>query len=197
MAKKNTRSIVKHRRMLLLGALLFGASSPAMAVETSWWGFAKGWFSSFFAPKQNTPVLQHFGVDKQGRKKGPADYRNKVMLLTFWASWCPTCRIELPQLALLAKSFPKERLELVPVNVYDSREKMDAFIKQSKLDVESLFDDTGSIVTSFGISSIPVVLLVDSSGKIVHRWRGEVVIGEVRQHVAALLEKDKGRAANA
>lgn len=178
-------------RFALIALLTSLRCDPAAAVETPWWGYARGWFASLVAPKDATPVPSAFGIDATNLPRRAEDYRGRVVLMAFWASWCPNCHAELPQMAKLRSLADKDRLALVAMNVYDSREKMNAYVRRTALDMDFLYDHDGSVVNTFGISAVPAVLLVDPAGRIVRSWRQGVTAEEVRKQLVPLLAAAK------
>lgn len=101
----------------------------------------------------------------------PGDYKGKVVLIDFWATWCPPCRIEVPHLAEAYEKLHKDGLEMVSISLDESRGISDgnvaAFAKKSKMNWAHVYADVQEIAEKYQIRGIPAAFLVDGdSGKI-------------------------------
>ncbi len=90
------------------------------------------------------------------------------MLINFWATWCEPCKEELPSLETLAELEGEDHLEVLAINVGDSKLVMDRFVRSSALRLATLQDSTRQIAREHGVHIYPSTLLVDSKGRI--RW---------------------------
>ena len=108
------------------------------------------------------------------------DLRGQVVVLDFWATWCAPCRRSLAELQALAREY--ERLELpvrfLAVNVHergdpaDRDARIERFAEAMGLELEVLVDRTGAAADQWNITSIPVSVIVDADGTVVHRSEG-------------------------
>jgi len=93
---------------------------------------------------------------------------DKPLVLDFWASWCPYCVEELPELvSMYAKSGDKFRL--VGINLDRSKAAALKYVKNNNIQFTNLFDESGSVAKSFGVVGIPVKVIIDSKGKIIKK----------------------------
>ncbi len=113
--------------------------------------------------------------------------RGKVVLVDFWATWCKSCREEIPQLKDYYKEFKTKGFEIIGISLDSSEEKLKEYIKQDKL--EWKFSFSGKVwkdetVMRYGVNSIPSHWLIDKRG-ILRSFglKGE----ELRKAIAALL----------
>lgn len=124
-----------------------------------------------------------------GKPVGLADFKGKKpMMLVFWATWCPACKKEIPQVNRLAADFGPKGLAVLGVNVgvNDSAAKALAYRDKYGLDYPVAFDE-GSIVThAFGVAGTPTVLIADKNGIV--RYRGAEVPEDLASHFARLME---------
>ena len=125
-----------------------------------------------------------------GEKLKYSAHAGKIVVVTFWASWCAPCRQELAILAGVREAVPKAQLEIVAINFGEARR---VFRKASKV-----LETTGLTVTHdrsyalsrpLGIKSIPYMLLVDHTGKIkhIHTGFGEKSTGVLVDEINAML----------
>lgn len=100
-----------------------------------------------------------------------SSYQGKVVLLNFWATWCPPCRLEIPDIIELSKKY-KDQLVVIGVSVDQDRSPVAPFVKQNKMNYPVIYG-TDQIITDFGgISAIPTSFIIDTRGKIVQKIVG-------------------------
>jgi peroxiredoxin len=110
--------------------------------------------------------------DLNGRKVRLSDYRGKVVLLNFWATWCPDCRIEMPALESLHQHFKDRSFVMLGVDLRESQKDVQQFFERYKLSFSVLLDSDGQVGHSFGIRSIPTSFIVDQSGGMIGKAIG-------------------------
>jgi thiol-disulfide isomerase/thioredoxin len=93
-----------------------------------------------------------------------SSYRGRVVLLDFWASWCPPCRGELEALAKLEERLPD--LVVLAVNLDTRRDRLAAFARRVRLPRRVLLDPTGSIAARYAPQAMPWTVLVDPQGRV-------------------------------
>ena len=95
---------------------------------------------------------------------------DEPLLLYFWATWCKPCRKTQPKIADLAKKY-KERVEVVGINVggLDSPKDIKKYITRHRITYTMLIDHDDEAVKAYSVSAIPVVILLDKTGKILFR----------------------------
>jgi thiol-disulfide isomerase/thioredoxin len=91
----------------------------------------------------------------------------KVVLLDFWATWCPPCRESLPGLKQLYASLREEPFELISISADQDRAKLAYFVKTSLMGWPQVWDDKQLLITTFGVRAFPTYILIDPQGKIV------------------------------
>lgn len=112
-------------------------------------------------PAPNFAVL-----DVSNRMVSLADYRgHKVVLLDFWATWCPPCRMEMITLDSLQKKFKSSDLEILGIDQGEAAEDAERFIGRRKYDFHVLLD-AGQVSAAYGVRAIPDVVLIGKDGVI-------------------------------
>jgi thiol-disulfide isomerase/thioredoxin len=93
-----------------------------------------------------------------------SDHRGKTVILSFWASWCGPCRLELPALDALQKS--RSDVAVYAVNVDRERSKAQAFLKQVRIDLPVIWDTQSMALGAYQILSMPTVVIVGPKGTV-------------------------------
>ena len=103
-----------------------------------------------------------------------SDLRGKVVFLNFWATWCPPCRDEMPSMESLYQRFKDSGLEIIAVNLLESRREVSAFMEQYNLSFPAVFDLRGSVGSTYGAHAIPTTYIIDRRGLAVARLVGSI-----------------------
>ncbi|MDR6840913.1 TlpA disulfide reductase family protein [Pseudoxanthomonas sacheonensis] len=130
-----------------------------------------------------------------------ADYRGKVVIVTFWASWCGPCRRELPVLARFQQVIGHDALEVIAVNFKEPRSDfLNVLRANRKLDMNYVHDGKGIASDEYGVNSLPNMFVIDRDGKIAHVHRGyseEMLEGFIAEIMDLLPEEVLKRPAGA
>jgi len=92
--------------------------------------------------------------------------RGKIVLVNFWATWCPPCREEMPSLSRLAQSFDPQSFEVVTVSVDDGWEPIEKFLAVPRTPYRVALDEGGKVSRTYGTTKFPESYLVDRDGKL-------------------------------
>ena len=93
-------------------------------------------------------------------------YKGKVVLVDFWATWCPPCKQSMPFLNSLRNQRLQDGFEIIAINVDENSDEANQFLQQNPVDYIMAFDPNGSCPASFGVKAMPSSYLVDKTGKI-------------------------------
>jgi peroxiredoxin len=135
-------------------------------------------FANNLAPDFNLPLLT-------GRVVKLSDYRGKPLVLNFWASWCPACREEGPTLGKVSQAY-EGKVQFLGVIVQDSKEKAEAFMKESNISYDNVIDN-GTAVQLYKVTGIPQTFFIDRKGRIVGHWIGAITEDKLVQYIKQLL----------
>ena len=109
------------------------------------------------------------GRTPNGDEVRVSDQRGKVVVVTFWASWCGYCRRELPVLAGLQEAAGKSRMTVVAINYKDDRKVYRALVRGLKdVQLTMTHDANGAIGKAYDVDGIPRLLMIDREGKVAH-----------------------------
>jgi peroxiredoxin len=117
--------------------------------------------------------------------------KGQVVLIDFWASWCPPCKTSFPALDAIYREYEGKGLEVLAVNVDERRRDADLFLDAHPHHLTVLFDPKGATAEAFGVSGMPSSFLIDRSGNIrfTHIGYSANVHEKYRQEIAQLLSE--------
>jgi thiol-disulfide isomerase/thioredoxin len=107
-----------------------------------------------------------------GSRKSLSSFKGKVVVLSFWATWCGPCKLELPSMQALYQKMKSKGLEIVAVDLAEEKQLVARFVKSNGLSFPILLDADVSVGTAWGASSIPTNYLLDRSGRVIARVIG-------------------------
>lgn len=127
--------------------------------------------------------------DTDGKPHKLSDYQGKVVMLNFWATWCPPCRREMPSMEKLHLAMQGKPFQILACNQQESEDTVWAFTALLKPEptFPILLDSHSNVSAEFNVAGLPTTLIVDKQGKIAYRAVG----GREFDHpdVIALLDK--------
>lgn len=113
------------------------------------------------------------GKDRAGNEQTVSQHRGKVVIVTFWASWCAPCRRELPVLGQFQRAVGKDALEVIAINVKEPRNDYLGVIRANKdLGLTWVHDSSGATSARYGVEALPNMFIIDREGKVAHVHRG-------------------------
>lgn len=102
-----------------------------------------------------------------GTKANISDFKGKVFLLNFWATWCGPCRSEMPSMQNLYDEFKDKGFDIAAVNLREDAGDVAEFMKENELNFPILMDQTGEVGGFYGAQSIPTTYVFDRNGNAV------------------------------
>ena len=128
-------------------------------------------------------------TDLTGKTLASEDYTNQVLVLDFWATWCPPCRAEIPGLIELQKTYEKQGVQVVGISL-DQGEvaEVKSFAKKYGMNYPVAIGDEKIQQAFGGFDAIPVTLVIDRQGNIAHRHLGLVEKVTLENEIKALLK---------
>jgi thiol-disulfide isomerase/thioredoxin len=162
-------------RLALVAALLagLGACSKRPAGVLPILGPAPGW------------KLQ----DVNGRAVSSDQFKGKVVVVDFWATWCPPCREEIPGYIALQKKYGADQLAIVGVSLDQAGPGVvKAFIEKNGVNYPMVMGDDAVQSAFGGMEAIPTTFLIDRAGQIRDRKVGSMPTADYEQKIVALLK---------
>lgn len=112
----------------------------------------------------------------------------KITILNFWATWCPPCRQEMPELEVFANKH-KDTILFAAINLQEPTAKVRVFVEQNKYHMPILLDEEGKVGSAFLIRAIPTTIVLDKNGIIKFRKSGPVTAEEMETVLKDVQEK--------
>ncbi len=102
-----------------------------------------------------------------------SDLKGKVVLLNFWATWCPPCREEIPSMMKLNTFMAGKPFQMVAVSIDEGgKPTIDAFFKETGLLLPTYLDESGNSAKSYGVTGVPESFIIDKQGVLVKKVIG-------------------------
>jgi len=123
--------------------------------------------------QQNSGSFDFFLMTLEGEEIRLKDYQGeKIVHLVFWATWCPSCLIEIPKLKKLHYAIGNKPYQIlaIDIGINDSLKRVKYFQEQYQIPYKILFDEKGEVARSYGIIGVPTHILIDKEGKIRDRF---------------------------
>jgi peroxiredoxin/outer membrane lipoprotein-sorting protein len=178
MVRREMQIEVKEARLADPPADLFAFTPPPEAREVTVLGVPGERVSLSGKPAADFSVR-----DTEGEKVRLSDLRGKVVLLDFWATWCPPCRTELPYMDKLYREGKDKNLVVLGVNDEDAG-TIKKFLQTNSYALPTLVDSSGLIHKLYGIRAIPTVVVINRDGMVVADYVGK----RTEEEVAAALK---------
>jgi len=132
--------------------------------------------------------------DMDGEPYSLGNYRGKVVMVNFWATWCPPCRRELPSMETLYQAFRDKDFTILAINQWETPDHVFAYMGQLEVfpDFPILFDRDSSVSQAYSVKGLPTTVLIDRRGHVVYRAVGgrDFNHPEVRAIIRALLAEN-------
>lgn len=136
----------------------------------------------------NKPAPAFVRLDLAGRRVRLGQYRGKVVLLNFWATWCGPCQVELPRFAEWQKRYGAQGFQVVAVSMDDSETPVRRTVRRLHLDFPVVMGDAKLGEEYGGVLGLPVTFLIDRDGRVVKRIKGASDLKELEESVERVLD---------
>ena len=117
-----------------------------------------------------------------GKNVKLSEYKGKVVLLNFWASWCPPCKAEMPSIQKLYDTLKSSKFTVMAIDVGEPKENGANYIKNNKFTFPVFFDAKNDASSEYSVSSIPATYIIDKNGYLIagmigsFEWDNEKVV---------------------
>ncbi len=118
----------------------------------------------FLAVGDNAPTFSLLDLDDNTISLGDLS-KGKEVILSFWASWCPECRQQMPILNGIAKKY-RDKIEIIGVNTREAKKIVISFVKDIGIEYKILLDTEGQVAKIYDVVGVPTNVLINKEGLI-------------------------------
>lgn len=116
------------------------------------------------APKVGRLAPDFTLSDLEGDQVSLSDFRGKTVLLNFWATWCPACRVEMPDIEAMYQKYKDKDVAVIGVDLLESKGRVFDFVQRGGYSWVFVIDAKGEVARDYRIIDIPTSFFVDSEG---------------------------------
>jgi len=156
------------------------------------------------SPFQNVPVAQpslpvgpeinHLAPDfklknLEGQQRELSEFRGKIVLLNFWATWCGPCRVEIPDIRTVYNKYKEQDFVVLAIDIGETSSAVSRFVKQFDMNFPVLLDSNLAVARQYDCFSIPTSFFLDRRGVIREVRIGTMSQSYIEQVVSRLLKE--------
>jgi len=116
------------------------------------------------APVIGHPAPDFTLTDLDGNTVRPSGFRGKVVFLNFWATWCPPCRAEMPEMEEVYQAYKDKDVVIIGVDLRESMSSVQSFVEENGYNWTFVVDSTGEVARDYMVTGIPSSFFIDKDG---------------------------------
>ena len=148
------------------------------------------------------PVAPRFSLpDMLDNTRELSDYLGKPVIISFWATWCPPCRKEIPYFNRAWEKLKDDDIVMLFVNINEGKETIEAYQKLVPIKLTILRDETAGQLTNWNMTGLPTTFILDPEGKVVYQamgeraWDSDEILDKVRRLKVPAAETEEDETA--
>ncbi|THJ20338.1 MAG: TlpA family protein disulfide reductase [Nitrospira sp. CG24D] len=173
----------RYGRYVLAAALAF-----AFAGAT---GLPESWSMGSRVPTVGTPADEFRLTDLDGKTHSLSQYRGKVVLVNFWATWCKPCTTEMPAMQASFDKLRDKGFVVLAINELEDEGKVREHIKQYGHTFPVLMDRDNKVANQFGVFGLPVSVFIDQQGRVQEYIKGGLLTEQMINDVVAKIQQQE------
>ncbi len=147
----------------ILALIILLIALPALAANTT----------GAITPLQQRANAPDFTLtDVDGKIHRLSDYRGKVVIVNFWATWCPPCREEMPSMQKAWETLREKDVVMLAINIGENEDTIFQFIANYPVDFPLLMDLDSTVIGNWPVKGLPTTFIVDTQGRLAYRAIG-------------------------
>jgi len=147
------------------------------------------WAMGSRVPTVGTPAEDFQLVDLDGKSQNLSQYRGKVVLVNFWATWCKPCTTEMPAMQTIYDKLREKGFVVLAINELEDEAKVREHIKQHGHTFPVLMDRDNKVANQFGVFGLPVSVFIDEKGVVREYIKGGLLTEQVILNTVARIQK--------
>ncbi|MEY4704943.1 MAG: Thiol-disulfide oxidoreductase [Nitrospirota bacterium] len=173
------RSRSRIRQSLVLAAVLIAIVSGT------------AWSMGSRVPVVGTQAEDFQLVDLSGKVQSLSQYRGKIVLLNFWATWCKPCTTEMPAMQASLDKLQDKGFVVLAINELEDDAKVREHVKQNGHTFPVLMDRANKVANQFGVFGLPVSVFIDENGIVQEYIKGGLLTEQLIYDVVAKIHKQE------
>ena len=118
------------------------------------------------APKVGRMAPDFILLDLDGNAVALSDFRGRAVFINFWATWCPPCRVEMPDIEAIHQGYKNKDVMVIGVDILEAENVVRQYVQQGGFSWTFVIDTTGEVADNYGIIAIPTSFFLDKEGVI-------------------------------
>jgi peroxiredoxin len=147
-----------------------------------------GWSMGSRVPTVGTPAEDFSLIDLEGKSQSLSQYRGKIVLVNFWATWCKPCTTEMPAMQTAYEKLREKNFVVLAINELEDDAKVREHIKQYGHTFPVLMDHDNKVANQFGVFGLPVSVFIDEEGRVQEYIKGGLLTEQKIQMVVDRLQ---------
>ena len=181
---------------IFLRSLNYIRQSLALAVVLVALASGVAWSMGSRVPVVGTAVEDFQLVDLSGKMQSLSQYRGKIVLLNFWATWCKPCTTEMPAMQTIYDKLRDKGFVVLAINELEDDAKVREHIKQYGHTFPVLMDRDNKVANQFGVFGLPVSVFIDQEGRVQEYIKGGLLTEQkIDETIARIQKQDPVKAA--
>jgi peroxiredoxin len=166
---------------VLMGFVLLTALTALPAFD--------GWSMGSRVPTVGMQAEDFRLVDLAGKEQSLSQYRGKIVLLNFWATWCKPCTTEMPAMQASFDKLRDKGFVVIAVNELEDDARVREHIKQYGHTFTVLMDRDNKVANQFGVFGLPVSVFIDQEGRVQEYLKGGLLTEQKIEEIVARIQK--------
>jgi peroxiredoxin len=168
---------------ILVGVVLLTALTALPAFD--------GWSMGSRVPTVGMQAEDFRLTDLAGKEQSLSQYRGKIVLLNFWATWCKPCTTEMPAMQASFDKLRDKGFVVIAVNELEDDAKVREHIKQYGHTFPVLMDRDNKVANQFGVFGLPVSVFIDQEGRVQEYIKGGLLTEQKIEETVARIQKNE------
>ena len=174
---------VRKSNIVFVGLVLLAALTALPAFD--------GWSMGSRVPAVGMQVEDFQLADLDGKTQSLSQYRGKVVLVNFWATWCKPCTTEMPAMQASFDKFRDKGFVVLAINELEDDARVREHIKQYGHTFPVLMDRNNKVANQFGVFGLPVSVFIDQGGRVQEYIKGGLLTEQMIDDVVAKIQKQE------